>query len=527
MSYPYLHVAHAPELTGRDRKILRFLEMVPGGAAWLTLLGMVLASWLAPVAAAIFIILFDLYWLIKTIYLSLHLQGNWRRMKRHLEVDWKERVEKLKWDHVWQVVILPFYNEPYEVVEHSLQALAAADWPKERMIVVLAAEARAGEGARETSKRAREKYGSIFPHFLETEHPAGLVGEIPGKGSNAAWAGGEVKKYIDRLPAQTGLKIPYGDIMVSSLDIDTQVPPQYFLVLAYHFLTVENPHRTSYQPVPVYSNNVWEAPSFSRVVANSGTFWQMMQQERPERLATFSSHSMSFKALVELGFWQKNNVSEDSRIFWNGLLHYQGDYTSQPLAYPVWMDAPLGKTLWETAKNVYKQQRRWAWGAENFSYAVFGFLKIPEIPLKKKLFFTTIMFEGLWSWPTNAILMFFLGWLPLVMGGNVFNSTILSYNLPRATRLIMTFAMVGIITSIVISTSFLPPRPDGIPKRKYLYMILQWLLMPFTLIVFGSIPALDAQTRLMLGKYMSFWVTPKYRKTSEVSTRSGVFETGR
>ncbi|HEY4527948.1 MAG TPA: glycosyltransferase family 2 protein, partial [Candidatus Paceibacterota bacterium] len=259
----------------------------------------------------------------------------------------------------------------------------------------------------------------------------------------------------------------------------------------------------------------------------SGTFWQMMQQERPERLATFSSHSMSFKALVELGFWQKNNVSEDSRIFWNGLLHYQGDYTSQPLAYPVWMDAPLGKTLWETAKNVYKQQRRWAWGAENFSYAVFGFLKIPEIPLKKKLFFTTIMFEGLWSWPTNAILMFFLGWLPLVMGGDVFNSTILSYNLPRATRLIMTFAMVGIITSIVISTSFLPPRPDGTPKRKYLYMILQWLLMPATLIIFGSIPALDAQTRLMLGKYMSFWVTPKFRKTSEVSTRSGVFETGR
>jgi len=103
----------------------------------------------------------------------------------------------------------------------------------------------------------------------------------------------------------------------------------------------------------------------------------------------------------------------------------------------------------------------------------------------------------------------------------------LSYNLPRATRLIMTFAMVGIITSIVISTSFLPPRPDGTPKRKYLYMILQWLLMPATLIIFGSIPALDAQTRLMLGKYMSFWVTPKFRKTSEVSTRSGVFETGR
>ncbi|MBI4059629.1 glycosyltransferase family 2 protein [Candidatus Giovannonibacteria bacterium] len=508
MSYPYLHVAHAPELAGRDRKLLRFLEMVPGGTAWLTLAGMILASWLFPVAAAVFIILFDLYWLVKTIYLSLHLRGNWKRMRHHLEIDWKERVGKLKWDHVWQVVILPFYAEPHEVVKGSVRALSKSDWPKNRMILILAREERAGEEGKNISKKIREEYKSVFPHFLETEHPAGLEDEIAGKGSNAAWAGREAKHYVD------SLRLPYENIMVSSLDIDTQVPEQYFLVITHYFLTVENPHRTSYQPVPVYSNNIWEAPSFSRVVANSGTFWQMMQQERPERLATFSSHSMSFKALVEMGFWQKNNVSEDSRIFWNGLLHYQGDYKSQPIAYPVWMDAPLGKTLWETVKNVYKQQRRWAWGAENFSYAVFGFLKIPEIPLKKKLFFTTIMFEGLWSWATNAILMFFLGWLPLVLGGGVFNSTILSYNLPRATRLIMTFAMVGIITSIVISTSFLPPRPDGVSRRRHLYMILQWFLMPATLIIFGSLPALDAQTRLMLGKYMGFWVTPKFRKSS-------------
>ncbi len=516
MSYPYLHVAYASELTGKDRKLLRLLEILPGLTAWITLLGIVLASWLFPFAAAIFIILFDLYWFIKTVYLSIHLRGNWKRLSHHLEIDWKERVQKLRWEHVWQVVILPFYKEPYEVVASSLEAITKADWPKERMILVLAREERAGEEARETSKRILEKYKNHFPHLFETEHPQNLAGEIPGKGSNTAFAGKILQKYIDNL------KIPYEDIMVSSFDIDTQIPEQYFLVITYNFLTVENPHRTSYQPVPVYNNNIWYSPSFSRVVANSGTFWQMMQQERPERLATFSSHSMSFKALVEIGFWQKNMVSEDSRIFWNGLLFYKGDYKSQPIAYPVYMDANLGKNAWETAKNVYKQQRRWAWGAENFSYTVLGFLKIPEISLKKKLFFTMVMFEGLWSWATNALLIFFLGWLPLILGGGAFNSTILSYNLPRATRFIMTFAMIGIITSIVISTSLLPPRPEGVPRRKYLNMVLQWLMMPFTLIIFGAIPALDAQTRLMLGKYMGFWVTPKYRKTSEIEKQKKV-----
>ena len=509
MPYPYLHTANAKELTGRDRVIFRILEIIPGLSAWVTLLGMVLASWFAPVAAAIFIILFDLYWLVKTIYLSIHLRANWKRLLHNLEINWRERVDKLKWDHVWHLVILPFYKEPFEVSEGLLASIAKADWPNERIIVVLAREGRAGESTREISKKLFEKYKNIFPHMIEVEHPVGLPNEIPGKGSNTAYAGKIAQEYIDKL------KIPYENIIVSSLDIDTHLWPQYFLVATYHFLTVEDPNRTSYQPVPLYYNNIWEAPAFSRVVANSGSFWQMMQQERPERLATFSSHSMSFRALVDIGFWKKNMGSEDSRIFWQGLLCYGGEYKSHPLSYPVYMDANVGKNLWQTVKNIYKQQRRWAWGAENFPYTVFGFLKIPEIPLRKKLYFTTTMFEGLWSWSTNAILMFFLGWLPLALGGEIFNSTILAFNLPRATRLIMTFAMVGIVTSILISTSLLPPPPDKTPKRRHLYMVLQWLLMPATLIIFGSIPALDAQTRLMLGKYMGFWVTPKFRKTPQ------------
>ena len=122
------------------------------------------------------------------------------------------------------------------------------------------------------------------------------------------------------------------------------------------------------------------------------------------------------------------------------------------------------------------------------------------------------MIEGFWSWATAALLIFFLGWLPLVWGGEAFNVSLLSYNLPRITTNIMTLAMIGMFVSSIISMLLLPPRPPHYSRWKNLSMIFQWLLLPITLIVFGTFPSLDAQARLIIGKRLGFWVTEKKRK---------------
>ena len=65
--------------------------MMPGILAWGTLALLVLLSWLTPIWIAFFIIAFDVYWLLKTIYLSLHLRSGFKKSKRiQKSIGWKD-----------------------------------------------------------------------------------------------------------------------------------------------------------------------------------------------------------------------------------------------------------------------------------------------------------------------------------------------------------------------------------------------------------------------------------------------------
>lgn len=496
----------------------RFYEFLPGLLTWLTFVLIIFFAWRFPAYAALFIIIFDIYWLLKTLYLSLHLRSGFRLMREYLRIDWLRALQARdypitptapsSWDAVYHLIILPMCGESYDVVRESFQSLAAANYPREKLIVVLATEARSGPADQDTARRITEEFSNQFFTFLVTTHPANLPGELPGKGSNETWAAQEaLKNLIDPL------RIPYDHILVSVFDVDTQIPRDYFGRLTYVFLTCAHPQRSSFQPIPLFLNNIYKAPALGRVISFSTTFWNMMQQARPERLTTFSSHSMPLKALVEVGFWQTNTVSEDSQIFWQCYLHYHGDWRAEPLYYPVSMDANVAPTFWRTIINLYKQQRRWAWGAENVPYVFSGFRNTTRIPWRSKLYWRFNLLEGYHSWATNALIIFSLGWLPLFLGGAEFNLTLLSHNLPVLTRWILTLTMVGVVTSAILSIVLLPPRPEWFRTRHYFLYLLQWLLMPITLIIFGAFPAIEAQTRLMLGgKFrLGFWVTPKTR----------------
>lgn len=481
----------------------RHLEVIPGILVWSTLALAVIAAFYAPTAAIVFIIIFDLYWMLRVFYFVLHVLAAYREYRRSLATDWYSELGKLpNWERVYHVVMLPTYKEPLEILEESINALLRGPYRTDRMVVVLGGEQRDAENFERYADALRRQYADKFAGFLTTVHPAGLPGEIPGKGSNMRHMAGELKKHID----EAG--IPYDDIVVSAFDVDTVAHSQYFARLAYLYLTVPNPTRSSYQPVTVFSNNIWTAAAPVRVAAFGTTFWLLSELVRSERMWTFSSHSMPWRMLVDVGFWEPDLVSEDSRIFMQAFLRYDGNYRVTPVFLPVSMDTVAGGTYFESLVALYKQQRRWAWGVEHFPYMVTEFAKHPGISLGKKFRYLFNHLEGMFTWAAAPFLIFVLGYIPFWTTDGATSSLVV--NSPYTLEIMMRLATFGVFITGALSLFLLPPRPQKTRAWTWLIMVGQWALLPVTFIVFGAMPALDAQTRFMLGKYLGFNVTKKH-----------------
>lgn len=473
----------------------------------------VVLSFIKPFWVIFFIIIYDLFWVYRIFYFVFYLIVAWTKLRISVKRDWMADVKKIPdWTRIYHAIFLPTYKEPLEVLTQSIESLLLTEYPNEKIILVIGFEGRVRESEYLPKiDFIKKKYGSRFYEILITVHPPNLPDELAAKGANANWMGHRFREWVDKE------KISYENIIVSYFDCDTQVHYKYLSVLTYTYLMHPKPTRTSYQPVALYNNNIWDSPAIMRLTAFSTVFWLLTELMRPERLYTFSSHSMSFVALVDVDFWEKDVVTDDSRIFLQCFVHYDGDYTVTPLFIPVSMDTVLADTNRESYIALYKQIRRWAWSVEHFPYMVWNFFfEKRKIPFIKKIKYLFNLTEGTFSWATSALLILILGRLPLWVINNYYQDAnfIKSFfvqNTPFILERLMLFSMIGMVISAIVSFFLLPKRPVRYGFIRSVMMILQWFLLPFTFIL-ASVPAIDAQTRLLFGKYLGFFVTPKSRK---------------
>ena len=531
---------------GKRTKLYRFLEILPGLISYSAIILLFLLSWLDPVLGAIYLFILISSTLVKAIGVAYRTVQGYKVIERAGRVDWRGRIEDLEHPHesyerlrddenksyhferhienlkmiasmekeypkpsqIYHIVIMTAYNEGPEILDPSIKAVQDSTFPSDHIIFVLAYEERGGEAMEATAKSLAKKYKGTFKHFMLVKHPADLPGEVVGKGPNLVYAGQAVSKYV------TDKHLPVENIIVTSLESDNRMALKYLDSVAYEFIVHPNRQRLSYQPVSIFTNNIWDAPAPTRVIAVSNSFFNVISTMRPHSLRNFASHSQPLQALIAMDFWSKRTSVEDGHQYWRSLFFFSGDYSVLPIRIPIYQDAVIDETFWKTIKAQFIQVRRWYYGASDVAY-VGSKLFVPRS--RRYMSFWRLfpkflrLLDGHVTLAIMAPIITFGGWVPMIM--NYSSHAMVAYNLPNIISIIETVASIGILVTVFVSFRILPKRPKKYKKGRNLLMILQWILMPITSILYQSSAAYYAQTRLMLGLYMEkFDVTRKIVK---------------
>ncbi len=537
------------EIEGMEKNLQRFLEIIPGALSWMIIIGICLLSVANPIMAAVSMIAFLLYWLLRLIYLNIFLVLSYIRLEIEKDADWMERIkavdnlkeglyfscgpDKIKGlknkissrmhcrqltiikkknalpplsKDLYHLVIIPVIGETSDIVEPGIKAIRDGIYPANRFLVVIALEEAASPEVKKDMYMIKEKFAGAFMDFLVVLHPVDQPGEAKVKGANTTFAAKNAEEYFNKK------QIPIGNVLISCFDADTVANPHYFSCLTYYYMINPDRLRSSYQPIPVYHNNIWDAPGFARIIDIGTSFFQLVEATNPDKLITFSSHSMNFKVLSDVGYWPIDMISDDSAIFWKAFIHYDGNYHVVPIYTTVSMDVATGPTIKQTFAVIYKQKRRWAWGIENFPIVIRAFLRSKKIKWRQKLSYGYKLLDSFISWATWPFLLLFGSWLPAFFASREFSSSTVYYTAPRIRGTMFGLASVGIIVCMIISLLILPKKKGRYSLLTTIKHICEWLFIPVILLFLSALPALDAQTRLMFGKYMEFGVTNKFRK---------------
>lgn len=549
---------------GKRTKKYRLLEILPGALSYTMIILLFVLSIISPALGSYYLLLIIAVTLVKAVGIVYRTIQGYNAAKRAEKVNWHERLVDLETPHeryeellkhkckefafnehvenlkllsvgkdlvlsesevvvddpisfpkpkeIYHAVIMVAYNEGLETLIPTVEAVRDGSFDNERIIFVFGYEERGGEAMVENAKVLKEKFKNDFFEFITVMHPKDLKDEIQGKGPNLNFAAGELLEFVKKK------KIPLKNIIVTSLDSDNKMSKWYLDYVAYQFIVHPNRQHLSYQPVSLFTNNIWDAPAPMRIIAISNSFFNIISSMRSHTLKNFASHSQPLLALSEMGFWSKKTIVEDGHQYWRSLFFFKGNYEVLPIHVAIYQDAVMEETLIKTLKAQFVQLRRWDYGASDVAYVGVRLFskdrkKIGEMPFLPLFAKFVRLLEGHVTLAAISPMVAFGGWVPKIINSR--SKDLLTFNLPNTISLIQIFASVGLMTTILLSLKMLPPRPKEV-KTPRILMILQWLLMPVVAIVYQSFAAFYSQTRLLTGNYMEkFDVTKKVVKTKK------------
>jgi hypothetical protein len=297
-------------------------------------------------------------------------------------------------------------------------------------------------------------------------------------------------------------------ILVTDLDADYRVHRQYFNYLTWMHLTDPDRETQLYQPIPYFHNNIWQAPLLQRLFAAVLTQLQMWRSVLPEKLQSFGSYSTTLHLVHDVGYWATDAIPEDSRFYWKSYFRYGDRFRAVPLFIPIYGDAVRARGYWRSMAEQYLQARRWAWGVTDIPYVIENAIAHPEIGFWSRFWRVTNLFGEHINWAIAPFVVMFGATVPLLINP-AFAETTLGQNLPLFASAMLTAALVSLLVLVVVEQRIVPPRPSEWGPFQRLMSYVQWIGLPLVGIFFSNLPALDAQTRLLTGRYLEYRVTEK------------------
>lgn len=486
----------------KERFVQRILEILPGFVSWNLILFPFWGAFVAPMAVAYFVLLFDIFWFYKSITFAIFALVAHFRLEASKKMDWLGELKFFPdWKKVHHLIIVCTYKEPLHILERTLQSIEEQTMPKDQISVILGFEKRE-IGWPEKAKELKKKFRGKFAHFLISEHTL-IPGETAGKHSNARAAILSAKKeLIDRQ------KVDPNYCTVTSCDADHVFHQNHFANLAYNFL--DNPHRYErfWQPAVVFYNNFWRLPALSRVANTFGTIWNIAVLARTDRLISQQNYSLSYRLLEKVDFWDPDVIPEDWHMFFKAFFATKGKAEVEPIYLPLSADAAESTGFWKTTKNQYEQFKRWAWGVSDDPYVLKNYFFSRDIPFWDKTIRTIRLMEDHFLWPVNWFIITIGINIPSLLNKN-FSKTTIGFNLPKTSSLILTLCLISLAVILYIDFRQRPPRPKDVPRIRAWIIPFEFILMPIAGFIFTALPGLDAHTRLMLGKYIEYRVTEK------------------
>ena len=175
---------------------------------------------------------------------------------------------------------------------------------------------------------------------------------------------------------------------------------------------------------------------------------------------------------------------------------------------PLYGDSPKSRDYASTHQSQYNQIKRWAWGVTDVPYVLARLFKHPEIPFGLRMRRFSNLFLNHLNWIFLPILLMFGSSAPIWFSKD-FSLTDVGQQIWSLSGILLSITLSTVVFFMILEFRMLPPKPAEWPLWRRVAVHFQYFAYPVVGLVLSVLPALEAHTRLLLGRYLEYRVTEK------------------